>query len=538
MTIALDRPTAATRTAVLETTGLRIGYTGRDRTRRTVVQGADLRLEAGRTLALVGQSGSGKSTIAAALAGLLPANGTVESGAIRLDGVDATALDERGWRALRGGVVGTVPQDPLSSLDPLERIGTRLVRTLALHAGLPRAARRVRAVELLRAVGIRDAEERLRAFPHELSGGQLQRVLIALAIAGRPRLLIADEPTSALDVTVQRTILDLIRSLQEQLGLAVLLITHDLALAAERADEVAVLHDGRIVDQGPARRVLEQPEDAYTSTLFATAPALSPDRYGDRERARSAEDVVVVRDLVKRFGRGAPAVDRVSLTVTRGEVHALVGESGSGKTTVARAVAGLTAFEGSIAVEGTALAADPPRSNPHPRLLQLVSQNPLAALDPRFTVRRAVEEPLRVHGGGNRAQRRERAEAVLDEVALPDSLRERRPHELSGGQRQRVAIARALALAPRVLLLDEPTSALDVVVQAQIIDLLMGLRERECLSYLVITHDLSLVRQIADRVTVLEHGRVVESGPVRGLFAAPAEEYTRRLIAAIPRGLG
>ncbi|WOF22248.1 ABC transporter ATP-binding protein [Microbacterium betulae] len=505
---------------------------------RAVVHGVSLRVPRGATVALVGQSGSGKSTIALAAAGLLPGNGAVTGGAIRIGDEDVTAYDDRAWRTLRGRHVGYVPQDPLSSLDPLQTIGSRLRGELRGH-GVARRDRARRSVELLEHVGIADAAHKLRSYPHELSGGQLQRVLIAVAIAGSPSLLIADEPTSALDVTVQQTILDLIERLQQELGLSVLLITHDLALASDRASEIAVLRDGRLVDRGPTAEVLDAPSDVYTRTLFANAPALTPDRY--RERVRAEEDdgasvAITVEGLVKRFpGTSSPAVDGIDLAVRRGSIHALVGESGSGKSTVARAVSGLASFDdGVIRIGDRELPRRAPASNPHARELQLVYQNPLAALDPRLSVRRAVEEPLALHGSLDAGERRARVRAALDRVALPSDVLERRPSELSGGQRQRVAIARALALEPRILVLDEPTSALDVTVQAQIVDLLMDLRDEEGLSYLFISHDLSLVRQIADEVSVLERGRLVEHASSARLFAAPQHPCTARLIAAVP----
>ncbi|MGG5752824.1 dipeptide ABC transporter ATP-binding protein [Zafaria sp. Z1313] len=547
--------------------GLKIAY-GHGGNAREVVHGVDLLLERGRTLALVGQSGSGKSTIAQAAGGLLPLSGHVTAGTIHVAGRDATAWTRSQWRSLRGTGVGYVPQDPLGSLDPLQTVGRQLGQALRLHTDATRATVAARAVELLEHVGIHDAARRLGAYPHELSGGQLQRVLIAIAIAGRPELLIADEPTSALDVTVQKRILDLLGELQRKLGLAVLFITHDLALAAERSDALAVLNHGRLVDHGATRRVLAAPEDPYTRQLFADAPATSPDKYAERievlarragagqddagARAGAAPDgsatgtgadaAVVVEGLVKHYGGAEgrpPAVDGVSFTLRRGSTHALVGESGSGKTTIARVVAGLEGFgAGRVVVDGRVLESRPQHANPYARQLQLVHQNPLAALDPKFSVRRSIEEPLRLHRTGPHAAsdalRAGRVREVLDRVALPAEVLDKRPRELSGGQRQRVAIARALVLAPDILVLDEPTSALDVTVQARVVELLFELREQQELSYLFITHDLSLVRQIADDVSVLERGRLVETGAVRRVFEDSGQAYTRRLIDSIP----
>lgn len=515
-----------------------------------VVHGVSFVLERGRTLSLVGQSGSGKSTTAHAVAGLLPHNGQVTGGRVLVQGDDATAWSRRRWRDVRGSTIGFVPQDPLSSLDPLQRVGAQIAQSLRTHHVVPRAETAAAVVRLLERVGIRDAARRARAYPHELSGGQLQRVLIAIAIAAGPSILIADEPTSALDVTIQATILDLLGELQGDLGLSILFITHDLALARDRSDEIAVLDHGRLREIGPAVDVLERPQDPYTIGLLADAPALSPDRYADRARRPidRGDLVIEARELRKTFGAGRrpgragpgagtapPALDGVSLSVARGSVHALVGESGSGKTTLARIVAGLEGFDsGAVDVIGRPLAAEPPPVAPDARRLQLVYQNPLAAVDPRWTARQIIEEPLVVHGIGDRAERRAAVARILDEVALPSSVLDRRPREVSGGQRQRIALARALVLAPEVLVLDEPTSALDVSVQAQVVDLLLEVQRVSALSYLFITHDLSLVRQIADDVTVLDAGRVVETGSVRDVFDRPTHERTRALLDAVP----
>lgn len=537
MTIAPSTAVDAPTTTALEVRELRVSYRPAHRLIE-VVHGVTLSVSRGRTLALVGQSGSGKSTIALAAAGLLPRRGEVTGGSITLASRDVTRFRDRDWRPLRGSEIGFVPQDPLSSLDPLQTIGSRLNAELKRH-GVPRRERAARAAELLARVGIADAAHKLDLRPHELSGGQLQRVLIAIAISGSPQLLIADEPTSALDVTVQRTILDLIGELREELGLAVLLITHDLALARERADDIAVLHDGVVVDQGPADRVVSHPEDDYTRELFANAPALSPDRYAHLLRPvdPAVDAAIEVAGVVKTFpGSPRPALNGVDLRVHRGSVHALVGESGSGKSTLARIVAGLESFdEGAVTVSGRALPQHPSVANRFARRLQMVYQNPLSALDPRFTVRQLLDEPVALSAKLTPAERAARVATALDHVALPSTVLDSRPHDLSGGQRQRVAVARALALNPEVLVLDEPTSALDVTVQTQIIDLLMELRDRDELTYLFISHDLSLVRQIAEQVTVLEHGRLVESAPTAELFARPRDAYTRRLIDAIPK---
>jgi peptide/nickel transport system ATP-binding protein len=523
---------------------LSIGYR---RSRRgpiqDVVHDVSFAVPHGSTVSLVGQSGSGKSTIARAVAGLLPHNGALTGGSVNVVGRDVTRYGASQWRPLRGSSVGFVPQDPLSSLDPLQRIGVQIAGALAA-ASIPRSEVPARVVRLLEHVGIRDPKARARAFPHELSGGQLQRVLIAIAIAADPALLIADEPTSALDVTVQKRILDLLDGLREELGLGVLFITHDLALAQERSDEIVVLKDGIVREQGPADVVLVSPQDPYTITLLSDAPAASPDRYRDRVRQpeASARDIISVSNVTKTFGgRGnadaaTRALEKVSLTVREGSVHALVGESGSGKTTLARIIAGLTGFdEGSAVVDGRELPAHETYANPFARTLQLVYQNPLSAVDPRYSVRRIIEEPLRIHGLGDPASRRARVTEVLDQVALPSTVLGRTAREISGGQRQRVALARTLVLAPDVLVLDEPTSALDVTVQAQIVELLLDLREQHNLSYLFISHDLGLVRQIADTITVLRLGSVVETGSAHETFSNPQDAYTRELLDSVPQ---
>ena len=523
----------------IEVQHLSIGYRASARADlANVVHDVSFELEPGQTLSLVGQSGSGKSTIAQAVAGLLPSNGGIAGGHVRIAGTDVTRFSDRQWRSLRGSTIGYVPQDPLSSLDPLQRVGAQLAEALRVHQVVPRSEIPAKVISLLEHVGIRDAAQRVRAYPHELSGGQQQRVLIAAAIAANPSILIADEPTSALDVTVQRTILDLLGEFQDELGLAILFITHDLALAKDRSDIVAVLNHGELKEYGSAEAVLAHPQDPYTIRLLSDAPALSPDKYDGRVRpvVTSSVAAVEVTEVSKSFGRHtAPALDGVSLRVEPGSIHALVGESGSGKTTLARIVAGLTSFDsGTVLLERRELERRPSVTNHHARQLQLVYQNPLAAVDPRYTVARIIEEPLLIHGVGDRTQRRAAVEQILDKVSLPKNVLSRKAREISGGQRQRVAVARALILAPRVLVLDEPTSALDVTVQAQIIDLLLDLQLTDGLSYLFISHDLSLVRQIADHVTVLQNGRVIDSRSVSDVFTDPRDPYTVELLEAIP----
>ncbi|WP_329061043.1 ABC transporter ATP-binding protein [Amycolatopsis sp. NBC_01480] len=530
--------------SLLEITDLGVAY----HTRSGVVpavHGVSLSVEAGEIVAVVGESGSGKSTTAHAVIGLLPRGGRVTAGRIAFAGRELTRLSEKDWQAVRGTEVALVPQDPTVSLDPVRRIGDQVAEVLLIHRLAPRRAAAARAVELLRRAGIDRAEVRARQYPHELSGGLRQRVLIAIALAGEPKLIIADEPTSALDVTVQREILDHLEALAAESGTAVLLITHDLGVAADRAARIAVMSQGGIVEQGPAPEILAAPAEPYTRKLLAAAPSLT--REPLRPRRDEGPDVLLsVDSLVKTFAlprngsapRSARAVDGVSFKLTRGRTLAPVGESGSGKTTTARMAVGLeTPSAGTVTFDGQDVtrlpAADLRRLR---RRFQLVYQNPYASLNPRFDIEEVVGEPLRAFGIGSRTERRARVAQLLDQVALPASALRRRPAELSGGQRQRAAIARALALNPDLVVLDEPVSALDVSVQAQILRLLVDLQDELGLTYLFITHDLAVVREMADHVGVLRAGRLLELGPADEVLGNPQEDYTRDLLAAIPGG--
>jgi peptide/nickel transport system ATP-binding protein len=534
-------------TPILAISGLTVVF-GTTRGDHTAVRDVSLTVPAGATVALVGESGSGKSTTAAAVNRLLPPNGRVTDGRVELDGRDLLPLGEREMRRIRGAGIGLVPQDPMSNLDPLMRIGDQVAEALEVHDVATGKAAQARAVELLDLVGIPDPKARAAQYPHEFSGGMRQRALIAVGLACRPRLLVADEPTSALDVTVQRRILDTVDAITDELGTSVLLITHDLGIAAERADTVAVMYRGEIVETGPAGRILAEPEHAYTRRLLAAAPSLNAVREVQRHRQdRAAEPDTLVRfeSVTKRFalrrrGRGTAddilAVDDVSFDIPRGQTVAIVGESGSGKSTTANLLLGLEKpTAGRILVDGSDIATMS-RSETFAlrRRLQPVFQNPYASLDPRYTVERSVAEPLRVHGVGTTESRRERVRTLLDQVSLDADLATRLPHELSGGQRQRVAIARALALEPDLVVLDEAVSALDVIVQAQILDLLAELQERLGLTYLFISHDLAVVRMVADQVHVMRAGRLVESGPPDRIFTEPQQGYTQELLAAIP----
>jgi peptide/nickel transport system ATP-binding protein len=511
------------------------------------VAGATLTVPPGQTLGLVGESGSGKSTMAAAVLGLLPAGGRITRGRIVFDGTDLTAAGESGMRAIRGRRIGYVPQDPATNLNPVWNVGFQIREALRANGISDRRGALPESLTLLSEVGMPDPATRARRYPHQLSGGMCQRALIAIGLAGRPRLLIADEPTSALDVTVQRQVLDHLQHLAAELGTAVLLITHDLALAGERAGRIVVMRRGEIMESGAAQQILEDPQHDYTKKLVASAPALTARRSAPvPHHDRPADDLLVATDLTKVFGdrgigpwrarRDFVAVDRVSFRLGRGTTLAVVGESGSGKTTLARMVLGLLPpTSGTVTFDGADVATtDRNRQLAFRRRVQPVFQNPYRSLDPRYSVYQVIEEPLRIHRVGDAAQRRRAVVELLDEVALPSALLDRRPRELSGGQRQRVAIARALALRPELVVADEAVSALDVVVQAQILDLLADLQARLGLTYLFISHDLAVIRQIADHVLVMRGGRVVESAATEDLFDSPRDDYTRSLLDAIP----
>jgi peptide/nickel transport system ATP-binding protein len=532
-----DQLTPAT---LLSVEGLTVAYGD-----RTVVHGVDFTLARGQSLALIGESGSGKSTIARTVLRLLPPEGRILGGQIRFAGRDTSTLTERRFRPLRGRELGFVPQDPGSALNAVRTIGSQALEAAALLREGNAATRRARILETFDLVGLADPERVFASYPHQLSGGMLQRVLIGLAVLPRPALIVADEPTSGLDVTIQKRILDLLSELKESLGIGLLFITHDLVVAAERADTLVVLKDGVVQESGAAGQVFAAPESEYTRELQADVPAVNPDRYRigrTAEAARwgeSATTQVDVRSVSKTFTAGASrvvAVDDVSFSVLRGSTHALVGESGSGKTTAVRLLLGLEQPDAGEVVIGTESVRSHSREQWRSlrRHLQLVYQNPFTSLDPTWRVERIVREPLDRYGVGDKAERGDRVREALRSVGLPSSTLSRRPAHLSGGQRQRVAIARALVLRPDVLVLDEPTSSLDVTVQAGLIDLLFRLQGELGLTYLFVSHDLSLVRQIADTVSVLQRGRVVEDGPVREIFSRPQHPYTQALLNAIP----
>jgi peptide/nickel transport system ATP-binding protein len=533
--------TAPATPTLLRVEGLTVAYG-----HQTVVHGVDFTLERGQSLALIGESGSGKSTIARTVLRLLPPEAKVLGGQIHFNRQDLTQLGERQFRPLRGRELGFVPQDPSSALNAVRTIGSQALEAAALLPEADPGVRRARILETFDQVGLTDPERVYKSYPHQLSGGMLQRVLIGLAILPRPALIVADEPTSGLDVTIQKRILDLFSELKESLRIGVLFITHDLAVAAERADTLVVLKDGVVQERGAASQVFEAPEAEYTRELQADVPAANPDRYRISHDAdpvarpgEGARTQIVVRSLSKTFTVGTrrvAAVDDVSFSVSRGSTHALVGESGSGKTTTVRLLLGLEQPDAGEILIGEDSVRSHSRGQWRTlrRHLQLVYQNPFTSLDPTWRLERIVREPLDRFGVGTKAERGDRVREALHAVGLPDSMLSRRPTHLSGGQRQRVAIARALVLRPDVVVLDEPTSSLDVTVQADIIDLLFGLQRELGLTYLFVSHDLSLVRQLADTVSVLQGGRVVEDGPVQEIFSRPRHAYTEALLDAIP----
>lgn len=516
------------------------------------VSNVELSVRSGQTVAVVGESGSGKSTTAAAILGLLAPGGRITAGRIVFDGIDLTSADTRRLHSIRGSGIGYVPQDPATNLNPVWKVGFQI--RLALRANNISDVKQ-RSFQLLGEAGMPDPVTQARRYPHQLSGGMCQRALIAIGLAGRPRLLIADEPTSALDVTVQRQVLDHLQQLAAEMHTAVLLITHDLALAGERAEQLIVMHRGRVVETGAAQSILNNPQHPYTRQLVDAAPVHPAGVPSTRPPSGSAapveksdtRDLLIAADLTKiyRSTHGKPwrkvefsAVESVSFRLRKATTLAIVGESGSGKSTLARMVLGLlTPTSGTVTFDGGNVAGLNRRDTlAFRRRVQPVFQNPYSSLDPMYTVFRAIEEPLRIHRIGNRNERRVAVRELVEQVALPLSVLDRRPRELSGGQRQRVAIARALALRPEVLVCDEAVSALDVLVQAQILELLAELKDALGLSYLFISHDLAVVRQIADEVLVMQAGRVVEHAPTDEIFIEPQHDYTRQLLAAIPGG--
>ncbi|WP_247647065.1 ABC transporter ATP-binding protein [Arthrobacter sp. E3] len=548
------------------------------------VRSAHLTIMPGETVAIVGESGSGKSTTALAAIGLLPSNGRVSGGQIFFDGEDIAHAGEKRMVELRGNSIGMVPQDPMSNLNPVWKIGFQVKETLKAN-GLAGSNHKERVAEVLTNAGLPDAALRAKQYPHEFSGGMRQRALIAIGLACSPRLLIADEPTSALDVTVQRQILDHLDTMTTELGTAVLLITHDLGLAAERAEKLVVMYKGQVVESGAALEILRNPQHPYTQRLINAAPSLSSRRLQSQKvkdalagavaeldepveagytpspvpaksglpslrkdaepgRAQAGDTILEIKNLTKVFKlRGAlgkttdfKAVDDVNITVPRGTTMAIVGESGSGKSTVAQMTLSLLApTEGSILFDGVEVNTLKGKALfDFRRRVQPIFQDPYGSLDPMFNIYRTIEEPLKIHKIGNAKSREKKVRELLDQVSMPAATMSRFPNELSGGQRQRIAVARALALNPDVIICDEAVSALDVLVQAQVLNLLNELQEELGLTYLFITHDLAVVRQIADHVTVMQSGRVVEASSTDEVFNNPQQRYTQDLLSAIP----
>jgi ABC-type microcin C transport system duplicated ATPase subunit YejF len=511
-----------------------------------VLKNINLQIEEGETHALVGESGSGKSVTALSILRLLEATNRVESsGSMVFAGQELTTLGTAAIRAIRGNRIAMIFQEPMTSLNPVYTIGNQLMEPLLLHQSMTKTQAYARALQLLARTGIDNPEYRINCYPHQLSGGQRQRVMIAMALACRPQLLIADEPTTALDVTIQDQILNLIRDIQAEYGMSVLLITHDLPMVQKIAETVSIMHQGRIIEQGPLTELFAHPQEEYTRHLLAAVPqGVQPTRPGGPK-------LIEVQDLncafalksewtglLQRKKTVIKAVDQVSFSLNQGTTLGLVGESGSGKSTLALCLLGLTRYEGKVLYfpednQHCLSELSSRQFRPLRKELQIVFQDPFSSLSPRMTVEQIITEGLQVHGlGGTPTERQELVEQALRDVELDPATAGRFPHEFSGGQRQRIAIARAIILRPKLLILDEPTSALDMTIQKQIIELLRDLQERYQLTYIFITHDLRVVRSLADQLAVMRHGRIVESGPAAALFANPQDPYTRRLFDA------
>jgi len=543
----------ATAGPVLDIAGLSVSVRGEDG-EREVVSGLSLRLSRGETLCIAGESGSGKSMTSLAIMQLLPRPAArISAGTIRLRDKDhgdteLTALNERQMRRIRGNRIAMIFQEPMTSLNPVLSIGRQLTESIETHTGLSHAEARTRAIDALKAVRISEAESRLKQFPHELSGGMRQRVMIAMALALEPDVLIADEPTTALDVTVQGEVLELLRDLQRERGTSIILITHDMGVVAEMADRVIIMRHGRMVEEGKAADIFARPQAAYTRELLAAVPRIGAGVGRQASRVPEAEasrNVAEVKDLHVRFdlhggffgrvNRRVHAVEGVSFSIAPNETLALVGESGCGKSTTAKALAGLVPYSGDIVVGGRNLSGlGRGERKAVRRDVQMIFQDPFASLDPRMRVGDLVAEPLVIHGIASKEERRDRVAALFERVGLTADQMELYPHEFSGGQRQRVCIARALALRPKLIIADESVSALDVSVQARVLDLLKELQREFGVAYLFISHDMAVVENISDRVAVMYLGQIVEMGTRDQVFANPRHPYTKRLIEAVP----
>ncbi|HKT83912.1 MAG TPA: ABC transporter ATP-binding protein, partial [Solirubrobacterales bacterium] len=531
--------------ALLTVSDLRVAFATQSG-RVQAVDGVSFELEPGEVLAIVGESGSGKSVTAQTILGLTRSHNARIEGSIKLGEQELVTASEGELRGVRGARVGMVFQDPMTSFNPVYRIGRQIAEAIRAHRGeVSKAEARERAIELLDSVGIPEAERRVDDYPHEFSGGMRQRATIAMALALDPEVLIADEPTTALDVTVQAQILALLERLNRERGLATILITHDLGVVAEVADRVLVMHDGKIVERGDLERIFYSPSDPYTRKLLDAVVRI--DTAGPLRARRESEPLLEVIDLVKHFPvkRGilidrevdrVRAVDGVSFSVRQGETLGLVGESGSGKTTLSRTILQLLRpTSGSVRFEGVEIVGlSRRRLQPLRREMQMVFQDPYASLNPRKRVGQIVGEPLRLLGEAKGSELRRQVQGLLDRVGLSAEHYDRFPHEFSGGQRQRIGIARALALRPKLIIADEPVSALDVSIRAQILDLLAELQADFGLTYVFVAHDIGVVRQVSDRIAVMHRGKIVEEGPADSVCERPRDEYTRKLLAAVP----
>jgi microcin C transport system ATP-binding protein len=504
------------------------------------VEGASFDIGRGETVALVGESGSGKSVTALSVMRLLPYPAAHHpAGQILFKGQDILAADEAALRSVRGNDISIIFQEPMTSLNPLHTIERQIGEILKVHRGMGDTAARARVLELLTQVGIREPESRLASYPHQLSGGQRQRVMIAMALANEPDLLIADEPTTALDVTVQAQILKLLRDLQRDTGMAMLIISHDLGIVRKMANRICVMTGGHIVEQGPTEEIFNRPQHAYTKHLLAAEPKGDPPKSDKSAPVVMAADDLKVWFPIKRgfFRRTVgyiKAVDGVDVAVREGQTLGVVGESGSGKTTLGLALMRLISSDGKIVFLGNSIEHNNFKAmRPLRRDMQIVFQDPYGSLSPRMSLGEIVGEGLKIHAPGLSEAARDRKVAhALEEVGLDPSTRHRYPHEFSGGQRQRISVARAMVLEPRFVMLDEPTSALDMSVQAQVVDLLRELQQRYNLAYLFISHDLKVVRALANDIVVLRNGKIVEKGPAEKVFDRPETDYTRALMAA------
>ncbi|HCA5020983.1 TPA: ABC transporter ATP-binding protein [Acinetobacter baumannii] len=566
------------KTPLLHIENLRVSFKGEDKQYIETVKGISFDIPTNTTVALVGESGSGKSVTSLATMGLLPVDQSKidEKSKIIFEGKDLLGLSRTEMRKICGKDIAMIFQEPMSSLNPVFTVGNQIAEVLCLHMGMSRKQARQRVLELLKEVGIPSPETKIDAYPNQLSGGQQQRVMIAMAIACEPKLLIADEPTTALDVTIQKQIIDLLESLRQRRQMSMLFITHDLALVGEIADQVIVMRHGEIREQGTAEQVLEQPKDVYTRALLYCRPQMSQRPYRlpvtsdfmrqennilveqsfdvseipERKRGLNGDEHIIleVKDLKKSFysrkglfGKEEfQAVKGVSFKLAKGKTLGLVGESGSGKTTVGLLLMRLhQASGGQALIEGKdILSLTEKEFAKYQRKIQIIFQNPYASLNPRFTIGQILLEPMQIHGiGKDDAERKQIALGLLERVNLPEQAYYRYPHEFSGGQRQRIAIARCLTLKPEILICDESVSALDVSVQAQVLNLLQDLQDEFGLSYIFISHDLSVVKYISDQVMVMNHGEVVEIANSDELYAHPQHDYTKRLLQAIPQGI-